>query len=124
MRALQPHNNIPSSSLLYEFSEVIDGFDITFWAVPSFVNDFGDMEPADEARIIQDIEEGKLVDFVAEVICSQLGQPLSRDMLGSCVYRSCEEFHTTCRDDYYTDMVKYCIAEAKERIQSLEGLPP
>lgn len=111
----------PEHGVLYTHTEVIDGFDIVFQAVIEHDMELGDMEDADREKIYADIEAGDLYEFCAVVKCSQLGQLLTYECLGSCIYESYTSFHTDYRDDYYADMVRSAIAGAWGCIRSLDG---
>tara|TARA_R110002049_G_scaffold306881_1_gene506068 strand:- start:669 stop:1064 length:396 start_codon:yes stop_codon:yes gene_type:complete len=111
---------LDDGSALYEHTEDVEGFNILFQALIEPDPHFGSMTEVEEENLYAEIEAGNLVEFMAVVTCSQLGQLLAEDTLGNCVYKSYERFHTVERD-YYDDMVRQVIADAKERINSLKG---
>ena len=95
--------------------ENIEGFDIYFEALeetlPLDSNEYEEMSKA--------VESGELVVFVAHVTAYKKGIELGDDYLGACIYKSYEEFYTIYKDDYYSDMRRNAIEEAKKAIKSL-----
>jgi len=52
--------------------------------------------------------------FCAKVSAWKDGKELGVDYLGCCCYKTVEEFYTTYKDEYFSDMVKNAIEEAKK----------
>ena len=54
--------------------------------------------------------------FCAKVSAWKDGKELGSSYLGCCSYKTIEAFYTTYRNDYFADMVKESIDEAKRSI--------
>jgi hypothetical protein len=96
-------------------TEERDGFTISFHAMPE------DMDPAedftDDQETIDAINSGEFVWFMARVQASKEGIVLGTDYLGACCYKSYMQFVEN--NDYYADMVKNAIGEARETLAKL-----
>ena len=51
--------------------------------------------------------------FCAKVSAWKNGEELASTYLGRCCYKTAEEFYTKYHDDYFADMVRDVVAEAK-----------
>ena len=51
--------------------------------------------------------------FCAKVSAWKDGEELASEYLGFCCYETVEEFYTKYHDDYFADMVREVIVEAK-----------
>jgi len=90
---------------MYELihSEEREGFDINFYAgEDTHPRDL--FMPEDVDQIVNDINDGNLVWFVAKVTASKNGIELASDHLGGCCYRSYMDF--VDHNYYYAGMVK------------------
>lgn len=97
-----------------------DGFKIRLYACPEDCSPVGMFDSGDAAldqEVIDKIEDGTYTWFVAKVTASKNGIELGTDYLGGCCYKSTEEF--VKQDDYYSDMRKTAITEAKKAIKGL-----
>lgn len=121
-RFISAYHRSSDHDVLHEHAESIRGYDILLQCVIEEDLELGDMEHGDREEILAEIEAGNLCEFSAIVTCSQLGQLLSEDHLGSCIYKTYEEFYTDHRDHYYMDMIDQCISGAEDRIYSLKGI--
>lgn len=96
---------------------------------------------AEQDQLIEDINNGNLVWFMAEVVVFKHGVRLGTDMLGGCCYKSIEEFVTSHRDSdtmkrnsslmraaegqnvsichYFPGMVSDAISNARKTLASL-----
>jgi hypothetical protein len=93
-----------------------DGFMICFEALPEdldmhdhFVNECGWSEA--EFEEIEDLDW-----FCAKVSAWRNGEELGAAYLGACCYEDSSEFYTKYKDDYFSDMVKDAIEEAKSTV--------
>jgi len=92
-----------------------DGFIICFEAEPEevsarrhFVKECGWTEA--QYRKIKDFAW-----FSAKVPAWKDGEEKGAAYLGCCSYRTAEEFYTVYKDEYFADMVKEALDEAKRR---------
>lgn len=102
--------------------EIVDGFNIHFYTMPEDMSPIGNFASGDEAadqEIIDKINDGTYTWFIAQVTASKEGIELGCDYLGGCCYNSEEEFYTKYKNDYYADMVKTAISEAKAKLAKL-----
>ena len=100
-------------------TEVRDGFDIAFYALPEDTNpaDCFDIEPDD--RTLELIENGTYDWFIAKVTASKAGVELGADYLGACCYDSAGDFVKS--GDYYDSMVDEAICQARARIDAINA---
>ena len=76
-----------------------------------------DFESEQERQdLIEQINNGNILWFVAKVSAMKQGILLAEDYLGGCCYDSVEDF---IEDAYYQDMVDNVITEAKQKIIDL-----
>ncbi len=97
-----------------------DGFKIHLYACPEDISPVGQFNCGDaklDQEIIDKINDGTYTWFCAKVTASKNGIELGTDYLGGCCYKSEQEF--VKQDDYYSDMRKSAIAEAKKAIEEL-----
>lgn len=91
-----------------------DGFTITLEIAPESDAPDWDFESEQERQdLIEQINNGNILWFVAKVSASKCGVELATDYLGGCCYSSIPEF---INDGYYQDMVDNVITEAKQKI--------
>jgi hypothetical protein len=91
-----------------------DGFIICFEALPEdtsmrhhFIKECGWTEA--EYRKIKGCAW-----FVAHVTAWKDGEMKGEDYLGACSYNTVEEFYTTHKGEYFSDMVDAALAQAKK----------
>ena len=76
-----------------------------------------DFESEQERQdLIEQINNGNILWFVAKVSAMKQGIVLADDYLGGCCYDSIKDF---INDGYYQDMVDNVITEAKQKIIDL-----
>ena len=76
-----------------------------------------DFESEQERQdLIEQINNGNILWFVAKVSAMKQGIVLATDYLGGCCYDSVEDF---IKDAYYQDMVDNVITAAKQKIIDL-----
>lgn len=95
-----------------------EGFTIRTTAEPEDITPNFEFETKEEQEAFdRKLETGELSWFHVKVEAIKYGIPLASDFLGGCCYASLQEFIDS--GDYYNDMVKTAIAEAKENIKGL-----
>ena len=103
-------------------AEIFDGFTITCDALVEY-SSLRDMYLDDTdsqlAGMEKALENYDSVLFCARVTASKNGINLASNYLGGCHYASYEDFCIKYRDDYYIDMIKSTVSEAKEVIKGL-----
>ena len=101
-------------------TEVRDGFDIAFYALPENTNpaDWFDMESGD--RTVELIKNGTYDWFIAKVTASKDGVELGDDYIGACCYNSASDFPKE-EPVYYEDMVAEAIRAARARINAINA---
>jgi len=98
-------------------SEEREGFEINFYAGEEDCHPRDLFMPEDVDQIVNDINEGNLVWFVAKVTASKKGIELANDYLGGCLYPSYMDF---VEDNfYYADMIDTVIKDARQTIKEL-----
>lgn len=100
-------------------TEQIEGFDITLSISPE--DTYPDWEfknKEDEEKLIEDINNGTLLWFIAKVTASKCDIVLASDYLGGNCYANIKEFINP--KDYYEDMCKTVIDEAKRKLIELQ----
>jgi len=98
-------------------SEKREGFDINFYAGEEDCHPRDLFMPEDVDQIINDINDGHLVWFVAKITASKNGIELASDSLGGCCYHSYMDF--VDHNYYYAGMVNTVINEARQTIKEL-----
>jgi len=99
--------------------QTIQGFLISFYALPADDNIFDSFSEYEDAKETQDkINSGEYVHFLAKITASKNGIELADYYLGSCIYNTFEEFWNI-KEDYCSDMIDHVIREAKENITNL-----
>lgn len=95
------------------YIKTVDGFGILFESEPEcisprqhFIKECGWTES--QYQKIKNYEW-----FSARVSAWKNGEELASTYLGACCYKTVEEFYTTYHDDYFADMVREVIVEAK-----------
>jgi hypothetical protein len=73
----------------------------------------------DRLDLLEKIDNGTLVYFIARVEAIKCGLVLATDYLGGCCYESVQAF--VDEGGYYQDMVDAVILEAGERIEELSA---
>ena len=95
----------------------IDGFDIDLSIMPEDTPIDWDFESEEEKQHLLDrINDGELLYFVAKVTASKHGIELGTDYLGGCCYDRVSEF---LNDPYFAQMMDSAIDEAKNNINKL-----
>lgn len=98
-------------------TEENDGFTITLSITPeTAAPDWYFESEEEEQHLLDQINDGDLMYFVAKVTASKNGIELGNDYLGGCCYESVEDFIV---GGYFSDMVDTAIDEAKKAIHSL-----
>jgi hypothetical protein len=99
-------------------TETVNGFDIVFSAAYEYTHpsDLFDETEEDMEKLLDDIDRGSLVWFIARVQACKHGIELGSDYLGGCLYKSYDDFLS---DHYYQDMQLNAIDEAKKAIAKL-----
>lgn len=69
-----------------------------------------------KTELIEQINNGNLLWFVAKVSASKCNIELAADYLGGCCYKNIDEF---INDSHHNDMVNNIITEAKQKIIDL-----
>jgi hypothetical protein len=95
-------------------TETVDGFDIVFSVTPDTDDPWDHDDDEETAAAIAD---GRYAWFIARVEAKRRGITLGVDYLGGCCYDSPQQF-VEC-GDYYNDMVKTAVAEARDIIKKL-----
>jgi hypothetical protein len=96
-------------------TETRDGFDIVFSVAPETETPDGHFD--DDGETAAAIRDGEFEWFIARVEAKKQGITLGTAYLGGCCYRSAGEFVTA--GDYYDDMVKEAISEARDTLKEL-----
>lgn len=95
--------------------ETREGFDIRFYASPEIDSPDGAFD--DDGETAAAIYEGRLEWFIAKVTASRNDIELAEDYLGCCAYASVMDFVRD--DDYFADMRRQVIEDARAAIQKL-----
>jgi len=99
-------------------SETVDGFDIVLSVTPEDDSPDWDFDSEeDRLDLIEKINNGLLIWFVAKVTASKHGVALGIDCLGGCCYESIEDFVKS--GDYYDGMKAESISEANKTLLKL-----
>lgn len=75
-----------------------------------------DMTAEERAQFIQDVEDWKILYFVARVTCSVAGVEVATEQLGRCAYESVADF---IQSEYYKDMRAATKVAAVKQINAL-----
>ena len=100
----------------------IEGFDVFFTPLVEFETiegSFPNDTPKQLEDLVERVEYGDAVWFCAKVHVEKAGIELGSDYLGCCYYDSFEDFYMKYRHDYFADMAKSAINQAKEKIEEL-----
>lgn len=98
--------------------ETIEGFLISFYALPPDDDINCSFEPEDAKITIDKINSGEYVHFIAKITGSKNGIELADSYLSSCIYSSYDEFWNI-KEDYCADMIDEVIIEARKNIAEL-----
>lgn len=99
------------------YQEEQDGFIITLELTQETDAPDWDFESEDERQeLMEQIDNGIMLWFVAKVTAEKHGIILADDYLGGCCYSSVEDF---IQGGYYQDMVDNVITAAKQKIIDL-----
>lgn len=100
--------------------ETIEGFDVYFEAEKEFVSERQHFvgECGWTIEQYRAHRQSKPAWFSAKVTIKKGGVELSNQYLGCCSYQSGKAFYTTYHDDYFADMVKEGVEEAKQQLPS------
>jgi len=97
-----------------------DGFIIRLSAAPDDQLIDWDFETEqDRLDLLEKIDNGTLVYFIAKVEAIKCGIVLGTEYLGGCCYESVQAFVDD--NDYYSDMVNSAIQEANANIEALSS---
>ena len=105
----------------YELAHTEDykGFTINLYTTWEDTEPDWDFETEeDRQELIDKIESGSLLWFIAKVTASKNGVELAQDYLGGCCYESIDEFGSE-PDFYYSGMRETVVEEAKKTIAKL-----
>jgi len=101
-----------------DYTEQSEGFEINLTLEPEYEQPDWDFESEQQKQDLLDkIESGELLWFVAKVTASKCGVELAVDYIGGCCYKSIDDFIEN--SGYYEDMKQTCINNAKEKILEL-----
>ena len=101
------------------FQEEKDGFIITLEITPETDKPDWDFESEQERKdLIEKINNGNILWFVAKVTAMKHGILLADDYLGGCCYDSIKDF---INDAYYQDMVDNVLKAVKQKIIDLSS---
>lgn len=92
------------------------GFTISTYAEIEYSSPYELFDDDDVQDVIDGVNSGALVWFMAHVQVTRYGIALSDEYLGGCCYKSYSDFIS---DGYYSDMVEQAINEAKAKIAEL-----
>ena len=96
-----------------------DGFDIYFEPLEEYSPDFSFWDEDLKNETFEKLENYELVLFCAHVTAEKNNNIYGEDYLGMCVYESYEDFYIKYKDDYFADMVRQSLSEAKEEFKKL-----
>jgi hypothetical protein len=97
-----------------------DGFSIRLSITPdSHPIDWDFETEQDRLDLLEKIDNGTLVYFIARVEAIKCGIVLGTDYLGGCCYESVQAFVDD--NDYYADMVNSAIQAANDNIEALSS---
>lgn len=99
-------------------TEADGAFEFTLALAPETGAPDWDMTDAEREQFIQDVEDWKILYFVARVTCAVSGVEMSSEYLGGCAYASVADF---IRDGYYRDMCAATKAAAVKQIHALHS---
>ncbi len=100
-------------------TELYDGFTINTYTTWEDMQPDWDFESEeDKQEILEKIDNGSLLWFVAKVTASKNGVELAQDYLGGCCYEYVSDFIEES-NGYYADMRSRVIEEAKQTIAKL-----
>ena len=91
------------------------GIDFTFKAYPEC--HLPDIE--NQAEIMEQVETGEVVYFLAGIEAGKAGVVLATTYLGECIYESFEQFYENLEECYIADMIDEAKEEALEVIAKL-----
>lgn len=99
--------------------EVREGFTIRLYLCEEDMSpsDSFDYEEEDMADLLEKIDRGVYLWFMAKVTASKAGVELGADYLGGCCYESAEDF--MAEGGYWEDMVSEALEEARKKITEL-----
>jgi len=97
-----------------------EGFEIRLSITPEdeHPRDCFDMTPEDMTDILEKIDRGFYLWFVAKVSAHRAGIELGADYLGSNLYENPKDF-IRAGNDYFEDMIETAINEARFTIEKL-----
>lgn len=99
--------------------ETAAGFDIVLSVAPEDMPPDWDETDEERAETLRKIENGTLAYFIARVEARKEGITLGTAYLGGCCYDSVRQFVEG--GDYYGDMVKEAVQEARTVIAKLNA---
>lgn len=95
-------------------------FTVRFEALPEYDLDLSWDENGETAAAL---DVGEAVAFCAKVSVILDGYEIACNYLGQCIYNSFEEFTTKYKHDYFADMLRETIREARAEIMARDPLP-
>jgi len=72
--------------------------------------------PIDDPSLLEQVDNGELIYFTAQVVASKDGTDLASDYLGGCFYKTYEDF---TEDQYCLSMMDNASQEARQILSSL-----
>lgn len=103
----------PQWELIHE--ETREGFSVRLYVTPETDDPEGAFD--DNGETAAAIRAGEYEWFIARVTASRNGIVLADDYLGGCCYETYQDFVRP--DEYYADMRRFVIAEAREILEKL-----
>ena len=73
----------------------------------------------DRQEVQRQIDNLEVEHFCAKVTAVFSGIELAEDYLGSCLYENEEDFYTKYKDDYYADMRRTVVDEARSNVKQM-----
>lgn len=99
--------------------EQLDGFDIYFTGLIEDIDPAHALDTDLHANAICKIYAHNMEWFCAKVSAHKAGIELGSDCLGCCAYDNFEDFYAKYHDDYFSDMARNAVEEAKAKLAEL-----
>ena len=97
--------------------ENFESFQIELATEPEWDAPDWDFEEGEKQKLLEDIESGKVLWFVARVRAYKAGVLLATDYLGGCCYNSVKDFLDV--HGYYGDMRRTVVDAARAKLAEL-----
>lgn len=84
-----------------------------------------DSDPADHfffEENVKAIRSGALDWFIVRMCVTLDGYEIAADYLGGCAYKSAHDFAHKCRNDYFRDMVRDAVQQARRTLTNAPKL--